>query len=127
MKSLISVVLKLVAIACVALSLGLIYSSFKEKKPSTEIENPKARELKTFLTKYNKPVRIEVTSLTQRYSADAEEIKKMQLPIDEKSNFYISINLFTDETHNEAPPVAQIKFMDIKTENKLKEENINLE
>jgi hypothetical protein len=83
--------------------------------------------LKNFLQRYNKPVRIEVTSLTQRYSADADEIKKLKLPTDQKSKFYISINLFTDETDSQAPLVAQIKFMDVATENKLSEENINLE
>jgi hypothetical protein len=127
MKNLISGILKLAVALCVVVSAALLYSSFEEKKSEPEITNPKAQELKSFLMKYHKPVRIEVTSLTQRYSSDAEEIKKLKLPTDPKSKFYISINLFTDETDSQAPLVAQIKFMDVATENKLSEENINLE
>jgi hypothetical protein len=127
MKNLVSAVLKSIVIICVVVSAALLYSSFNEKKSESEIQNQKAVILKKFLQRYNKPVRIEVTSLTQRYSADADEIKKLKLPTDQKSKFYISINLFTDETDNQAPLVAQIKFMDVATENKLSEENINLE
>lgn len=92
-----------------------------------KIENKKAALLAEFLVKYKKPRRIEVTNATQSFSIDAEEIKKLQLPLDPKSKIYITVNLFTDETDNQAPLIAQIQFMDIETDNKLSEQNINLE
>jgi hypothetical protein len=123
-------VLKLIVVLCVIAGGYVLYTGQKEKGPAVEDEavaNPKAAALKTFLAKYKKPQRVEVTNLTQRFADDAEEIKKLKLPLDPKSTYYIAINLFTDETDSQAPLVAQIKFMDIATENKLSEENINLE
>jgi len=121
---------KLIVVLCVVAGGYVLYTSQNEKGSAVEEEavtNPKAAALKTFLVKYKKPLRVEVTSLTERFKDDAEEIKKLKLPLDPKSTYYIAINLFTDETDSQAPLVAQIKFMDIATENKLSEENINLE
>lgn len=118
---------KLLVLICV---LGGAYFLYKSNtlKPSEEaIANKRAAALRTFLAKYKKPQRVEVTNLSERFAEDAAEIKKLELPLDPQSKYYIAINLFTDETDSQAPLVAQIKFMDIATENKLSEENINLE
>lgn len=108
--------------------IGMKPSSDEATKELLEkIENKKAALLAEFIVKYKKPRRIEVTNMTQRFNNDAEEIKKLQLPLDPKSKIYITVNLFTDETDSQAPLIAQIQFMDAETENKLSEQNINLE
>jgi len=120
--------LRLLVVVFISAGAYIIYTNQSEKPAEEEVvANKKAAALKGFLAKYKKPQRVEVTNLSERFAADAEEIKKLKLPLDPKSGYYISINLFTDETDSQAPLVAQIKFMDIATENKLSEENINLE
>lgn len=119
--------LKLLVVVFISAGAYFIYTGQAEKSVNEVVTNKKAAALKTFLAKYKKPQRVEVTNLSERFSEDAEEIKKLKMPLDPKSGYYISINLFTDETDSQAPLVAQIKFMDIATENKLSEENINLE
>lgn len=120
-------ILKLLIAAFLVAGVYVLYTGQSDKVAEESVANPKAAALKTFLGKYKKPQRVEVTNLTQRFADDAEEIKKLQLPLDSQSNYYITVTLFTDETDSQAPLVAQIKFMDIATENKLSEENINLE
>ncbi len=118
---------RLLVIICIAGGAYLLYTGISKTSDDDIVANKKAAALKVFLVKYKKPQRVEVTNLSERFAQDAEEIKKLNLPLDPNSKYYIAINLFTDETDNEAPLVAQIKFMDIATENKLSEENINLE
>ncbi len=120
--------MKLIVLVFVVFGAYLVYTSDSEKKAAQEsYTNKKALALKKYLIKFNKPQRVEVTSLTQRMQSDATEVKKVTVALDQNSNFYISIDLFTDENDPSAPLIAQVKFFDIATQNKLKEENIDLE
>ena len=83
--------------------------------------------LKKYLLAYQKPQRIELTGLSDRYARDIKELKKLKISQDPNSDFYITIQLFTDETDKSAPLIAQIRFVDLKTGNSRKEESINLE
>ena len=128
MKKIIKGLLSLLSFVCIIAGASFLLTHKNvETEKRVPASNQKASALQHFLERYQKPSRIEVTSLTQRFAADAEDIKKIQMPLDQQSRFYIAITLFTDETDNEAPLVAQIKFMDATTENKLSEENINLD
>lgn len=86
-----------------------------------------ANILRKHLLKYSSPQKVEINNLTERLAGDVEEIKKIKIPLKSEAPFYISIDLFTDEHDPTAPLVAQIQFFDIKSENKIKEESINLE
>lgn len=134
MKSLFQILTKLVILACIVVGVALIVRNLPETKPpqeepatQVELSNPKAQALRKHLLAYNKPVRVEIINLTQRFSNDVEEIKKMTLPLNQEGKFYVRIQFFTDETDPEAPLVAQMRFLDIKSDNLLKEESINLD
>ena len=127
MKNILNILATLIALGCLVGGGALIYNGISEKDAPAVAENKKALALRSYLAKYGKPARIEINNLTKRLSADVEEVKKIKISLDQKAKFYISIDLFTDENDQDAPLVAQIKFMDSATENKIKEENINLE
>lgn len=101
--------------------------SEKEITEKAEPKNPKAATLKKFLIAQKKPVRVEIVGLTKRFEKDVDEIKKLKIPLDKKSDFYMSISFFTNESNDTSPLVAQIRFVDLATGNLLKEESINLE
>ncbi len=86
-----------------------------------------ANMLRSHLLKYSSPQKVQINNLTQRLATNVEEIKKIKIPLKPDSAFYISIDLFTDEHDATAPLVAQIQFLDSKSDNKIKEESINLE
>jgi len=129
MKKVISTLIKTVLVVGIAYGLFLFARGFYTVKRPVEIKeiNPKVMNLKKFFTGFNRPARVEVIDLTEKFKADVDEIKKMKIPLDEKADFYIRIQFFTDETDESAPLVAQIRFIDIKSENLLKEESINLD
>lgn len=129
MKSIFSGLIKLVLIVGIAYGLFLFARGFYTVQRPVVVKeiNPKVMNLKKFFTGYNKPARVEVIDLTEKFKADVEEIKKMKIPLDAKSTFYIKIQFFTDETDDTAPLVAQIRFIDLQSENLLKEESINLD
>ncbi len=89
--------------------------------------NTKSLTLKKYLLKFEKPERIEIFGLSDRFADDILQIKKLKISQDKKSDFYITIKLFSDETDESAPLVAQIQFIDINSGNLRKEESINLE
>lgn len=127
MKNLIQVLLRILILICVVGGSYVIYQSRTGKeKEQAGFRDEKAIALKKFLLGYNKPQRIEVFSYTQRFATEVEEIKKMNLPLDQNSTFYMTVQFFTDENDAQAPLVAQVRFMDIKTDNMVKEESINL-
>ena len=128
MRSFLNLISKIIIISCIAIGSILIYNSEQEKK-NFQIENvnSKAITLKKYLLRFNRPQKVEIFNLTERLKADVEEIKKISLPLDPNSQFYVSIDLFTDENDSQAPLIAQVKFFEISTNNKLKEENLNLE
>lgn len=129
MKKVISTLIKTVLVVGIAYGLFLFARGFYTVKRPVEIKevNPKVMNLKKFFAGFNRPARVEVVDLTEKFKADVDEIKKMKIPLDEKADFYIRIQFFTDETDESAPLVAQIRFIDIKSENLLKEESINLD
>ena len=133
MRNLIAAFLKLVVVVFIGAGVYLVYKSMTPmnaaKAPLVEQQNdlsPEAVLLKNHLLKYKTPQRVEIRNLTQRLIQDGEEIKKIKIPLRQDSKFYITVDLFTDENDPKAPLVAQIQFYDIKTENKIKEESINL-
>ena len=132
MKTAVQVVIKIVILICIVAGVALIVrntSERQEEKAQREevVANPKAAMLKKYLLGFNKPARVEIVNLTEKFTADVEEIKKMKLPLNAKSEFYIRIQFFTDESDETAPLVAQIRFLDIKSDNLVKEESINLD
>ncbi|MGZ3690321.1 MAG: hypothetical protein ACXVAX_02385 [Pseudobdellovibrio sp.] len=128
MRALISGFIKLVVLVFMVFGGYLLYTSQTEKITVQEsYTNKKALAFKKFLIKFQKPQRIEVNSLTKRMSADAEEVKKVKASLDPNANFYMSVDLFTDENDPEAPLVAEVKFFDVASQNKMREVNVNLE
>ena len=99
----------------------------QHKITSDDTTASKALILKKYLLKFQKPERIEIFGLSDRFNKDILNIKKLKVAQDKKSDFYITIKLFTDETDISAPLVAQIQFIDLVSGNLRKEESINLE
>lgn len=128
MKNIFNLIAKLIVLGCIVVGSGLIYNSFMAKDAEKSVaQNSKAVALKNYLVKFKKPKRIEINNLTERLAKDVEDIKKINVSLDPQSKFYISITLFTDENDQQAPLIAQVSFMDLESENKIKEENINLD
>lgn len=130
MKTFVGILLRIVVVLCLVTGTAIIFKNYAIDKKAQVVEvekNPKVAALKKYISGFNKPARIEVIDLTQKYAADVNEIKQMKTALDSKSNFYIKIQFFTDETDATAPLVAQIKFIDVKSDNLIKEESINLE
>lgn len=128
MSKILQALAKMLILVCVVVGAGLVYKSQEDKKELQEsYTNKKALFLKKYLLGYNKPQRIEITNLTKRLEKDVEEIKQMKVSLDPNSPFYVTIDFFTDENDADAPLIASIKFIEIASQNKIKEDNINLE
>jgi hypothetical protein len=131
MKTMIQVIIRLVILLCLVAGIAIIVKNSQEKNyanvDNTEGLNPKAVVLKKFLKKFNKPERVEIFNYTKKFDQDVTDIKNMKVDLDKNSNFYLTIQFFTDETDAAAPLVAQIRFLDLKTNNLRKEESINLD
>lgn len=132
MSAIIQGLLKIIMLGCLVLGIALVIKTREEKKAANkqielESNNPKALALKKYLLTYNKPVRVEIFNYTKRYEKDINEILEMKVSTDPNSNFYVTIQFFTDENDAKAPLVAQIRFLDIKSDNLVKEHSINLE
>lgn len=93
-------------------------------------KNSYSDQIKEKLSKYQKPVRIEVVNyikdLQHPYQKEIEAIKKIKVPQDPNGTYYIQINFFVDETDKAAPLVAQMVFLDLKTNNIIEESSLNL-
>ena len=115
----------------IGVAIGLIsYKKFKHQtEPKTIIET-NALSVKKLLLKYRKPARIEVQSFVKdektRFKNDIHDIKQLKVFLDPNSNFFIELQLFTDENDPRAPLVVQCRFLDIKTKNLIQEQSINL-
>lgn len=123
---------KLVILFCLILGSYLVYNSKNEsaklkKKMQIEHNSPKALTLKKFLLGFKKPERVEIYSYTKRFENDVNQILEMKIPTDPNSNFYVTIQFFSDEGDETAPLVAQVRFLDSKSKNVMKEQSINLE
>lgn len=108
----------------------LIYSRLKQELQADQ-KNQKtytrALQVKKYILKYKQPARIEIESFTKRYQKDIEEIRNLKIPMDKNSNFYMLVQLFSEDTDENSPLILQIKFKDIKNQALIKEESINLE
>lgn len=126
--------LKLIILLCLVggfflMSKNVMVKSTPDLHP-TESSTPhssKAMMLKQYLQTEDKPTRIEVIDYTKRFKGDVDEIKKMKVALDPKSHFYIKIQFFTDESDKEAPLIAQISFIELSSQNLIKEESLNLD
>ncbi len=128
MNQLITRVFKIVILVLVLFGVSLILKNKYQNEKKIAVEtHSKALTLKKYLLKFQKPQRIEIAGLSERYQKDILEIKKLKMPQDSNSDFYIHIELFSDESDVTAPLIAQIRFLDLKTDNTRKEESINLD
>jgi len=110
----------------------LIYSKIKrdfllKPKQLGNLESTKVLTVKKILLKYKQPARIEIETFTQKFKSEIEEIKKIKVPMNKSANFYMQIQLFSDDTDEKAPLILQIKFKNLKTNSLIKEESINLD
>lgn len=131
MKKIFQGLIKIVMIGSLILGAVLIFKSRDERATAKKIldletNNPKILTLKKFLLTFKKPARVEIFKITKRYEKDVDEILEMKIATDPNSNFYITIHFFTDENDAAAPLVAQIKFLDMTSDNLMKEQSINL-
>lgn len=118
------------AFVCGALLIGKQYYPGTEKPAQNSAHvalDKKSEALRSYLLGIKKPQRIEFTNLSQRFDQDIQNFKNIKIPQDKNSDFYLSIQFFTDEGDKDAPLVAQIRYIDIKSGNTTKEESINLE
>lgn len=132
MSGIIQTVLKLVILVSFVAGVALLVYKREEKiiitkKIEQENNNPRALALKKYLLSFKKPARVEIYNYTKKFDADVNEILEMKVHTDPNSDFYVTIQFFTDETDAKAPLVAQVRFLDAKTDNLMKEESINLD
>ncbi len=131
MSKLIQEVVKFVIVICFTVGGFLLFKNFYRQNvdstKSHESLGTKAEILKNYLGANKIPQRIEITNLSSRFENDVQTIKKLKIAQDKNSDFYISIQFFTDESDQKAPLIAQIRFIEIKSGNTIKEESLNLE
>ncbi len=120
--------IKFLIVICLTVGAFLIFKNyyFKKVMPAV-ISISKSDQLRNYFLKNDKPQRIEIVSYTQRFEKVVAEIKKMKVPQNPKASFFITVQFFTDESDPQAPLIAQIRFIDIKSQNQIKEESLNLE
>lgn len=108
----------------------LVYTRVKKEYAADKFNKEvytRALQVKKHILKYKKPARVEIETFTKRYQKDLEEIKELKIPLDENSNFYMQVQLFSEDTDESSPLILQIKFKDLKTQALIKEDSINLE
>jgi hypothetical protein len=115
----------------IGIAIGLIsYKKFKHRTQQKTIIETNALAVKKLLLKFKKPARIEVQSYVKnektKFKKDIQDIKQLKVFLDPNSNFFIELQLFTDENDPQAPLVVQCRFLDIKTQNLIQEQSINL-
>lgn len=108
----------------------MVYTRFKKEMAADKMHKEvytRALQVKKHILKYKKPSRVEIEIFTKRYQKDIEDIKTLKIPLDENSNFYMQVQLFSEDTDESSPLILQIKFKDLKTQALIKEDSINLE
>ncbi|MBC7420877.1 MAG: hypothetical protein H7328_09120 [Bdellovibrio sp.] len=121
-------IIKVFIVICLTAGVFLLAKkSYNKKVLQKSYTNSKLVTLKKYLIGHEKPQRVEIFSYTQRFEKDVAEIKKLKIAQSPQSNFYVTIQFFTDESDATAPLIAQIRFVDIKSGNQIKEESLNLE
>ena len=131
MKKFAHEIIKLFIVICLTVGTFLTFKNFYKQSlnSNTSQENlgSKSEILKKYLNSNKKPQRIEIVNLSTRFEKDVQTIKQIKIAQDKGSDFYISIQFFTDENDLKAPLIAQIRFIDIKSGNTIKEESLNLD
>jgi len=117
----------LILILCGLGAILVLKTKFETSKTDEQTVSSKALTLKKYFLAYDKPARIEIIGLSNRFAEEIKQIKSLKVPQDPKSDFYITVQLFSDENDTRAPLIAQIRFIDLKSGNLKKEESINLE
>lgn len=113
--------------------IGLVFYH-EYSNPQIEItknETTIISSIKKKISTYKVPSRVEVRNYVQdshhKYQNDITQIKKMKIKLDPTSDVYLELNLFVNETDANAPLVAQFMLFDVKTQNLIQEDNLNLE
>ena len=122
---------KNLCIIFIAVAIGLMLYTRVKKEYTADLKQKqdytRALQVKKEIIKYKKPARVEIETFTKRYQKDLEEIKSLKIPLDENANFYVQVQLFSEDTDESSPLILQMKFKDIKTQNLIREESINLD
>lgn len=125
--------LRSLLIIFIGLAIGSItYIKWLRKTPTQtqQSKETNSAKVKKFISNYKRPSHVVVQSYIKdphsRFNNDIEEIKKLKIQKSENSNYFIELQLFTDETDPTAPLVVQMRFLDKKTQNLIKEESLNL-
>ena len=118
-------------VVLIGIAVGLIsYKKNKQRSVQKSVVQTNDIILKKFILKYKKPQRIEFQNFVMdpknKYAKDIQNIKNMKIFLDENSNYYIELQMFTDENDPQAPLVAQCRFLDVQTKNLIQEQSINL-
>ncbi len=121
-----------VTIIIIGITAGfLMYKKFKSTQNKTEIILTNSLKVKALLLKYKKPQKVEVINyiknVNSKFAKDILEIKQLKIPLDTSANFYIELQLFSDELDPTAPLIAQLRFLQTESKNLIKEESINLD
>jgi hypothetical protein len=99
-------------------------------KQETQIKNLKSDSSALILQKYllssEKPSKVEIIGLSNKFQNSINEIKKIKITQDKQSKIYYSIQLFSNESDPESTLIAQIKTIENSTGNTLKEESLDL-
>lgn len=122
--------IKLIVVICFSIGGFLMFKKFYKQEftsPHSVTLDSKSDALKKYLTTHQKPARIEIIGLSKRYESEINEIKKLKIAQDKNSNFYVMIQFFADESDQTSPLIAQIRFIETKSGNTIKEESLNLE
>ncbi len=121
-------IVKILIVICLTAGVFLLsrnaYKKQTSRKPHT---HSMSATLKKYFLANEKPQRIEILSYTKRFEKDVQEIKKMKIAQNSQATFYATVQFFTDESDLTAPLIAQIRFIDLKSGNQIKEESLNLE
>ena len=125
-------IVKLFIVVCLTVGAFLLFKNFYRQNIDSSKKNhenlgSKSEVLKTYLAANKKPQRIEIVNLSTRFEQDVQTIKKLKIAQDKNSNFFISIQFFTDENDPKAPLIAQIRFIEINSGNTIKEDSLNLD
>lgn len=127
----ISKLIRIICVIFIGFSVGLIsYKKIKNQILQKVDVEKNSILVKKFLLKYKKPSHIKVQSFVKnaesRFKNDVQEIKQLKVFLDSNSNFYIELELFTDENDPKAPLVVVCRFLDLKSKNLIQEQSLNL-
>ncbi len=123
--------LRTLFVILIGFSVGfLAYKKIKSMDLEKSQTLTNAFQVKKMILKYKKPLRIEVQNFVKdansRFQKDIQDIKNLKISLDTNSNYYIELQMFTDESDSMAPLVIQCRFLDAKSNNLIQEQSLNL-